>query len=210
MSKEIFLDSPNIGELEKTYLNKAIDTGFVSTFGPFVPEFEEGFAKYLGVEKAVSLQSGTAALHMALYELGIGNNDEVVVPALTFVATVNPVLYVGATPVIVDVDINTWNIDPVKIKEAITDKTKAIIPVHLYGSPCNMDEIMDIAKKYGLYVIEDATESLGTKYKGKYTGNDFPEEPKRNGTPVLGQNPLIFLVETGETLSLPETTLCFV
>lgn len=170
MSKEIFLDSPNIGELEKTYLNKAIDTGFVSTFGPFVPEFEEGFAKYLGVEKAVSLQSGTAALHMALYELGIGNNDEVVVPALTFVATVNPVLYVGATPVIVDVDINTWNIDPVKIKEAITDKTKAIIPVHLYGSPCNMDEIMDIAKKYGLYVIEDATESLGTKYKGKYTG----------------------------------------
>jgi perosamine synthetase len=111
---------------------------------------------------------------MALYELGIGPGDEVIVPALTFAATVNPVLYAGATPVIVDVDSKTWNIDPLKIKESITYKTKAIIPVHLYGNPCSMTEIVDIAKEYNLYVVEDATESLGAKLNGKHTG-DFGE-----------------------------------
>ncbi len=170
MSKEIFLDAPCLGELEKKYLCDAVDSGFVSTIGPFVSEFEKKIANYLGVKSAVAVQSGTAAIHMALYELGIGPEDEVIVPALTFAATINPVLYVSATPVIVDIDINTWNIDPVKIKEAITNKTKAIIPVHLYGNPCNMAEIMDIAKEYNLYVVEDATESLGAKFNGKHTG----------------------------------------
>jgi len=170
MYKQIYLDSPSIGELEKKYLNKAIDIGYVSTIGPFVSEFEEGFAEYLGVRKAVSTQSGTAAIHIALYELGIGKGDEVIVPALTFVATVNPVIYVGAKPVFVDVDIKSWNISPLEIKKKITKKTKAIIAVHLYGNPCNMDEIMRIAKKHNLYVIEDATESLSAKYKGKFTG----------------------------------------
>jgi len=107
---------------------------------------------------------------MALYEVGIGPGDEVIVPVLTFVATVNPIKYVGATPVFVDVDIHTWNIDPAKIEENITKKTKAIIPVHLYGNPCNMDEITKIAYKHNLYVIEDATESLGAKHKGVHTG----------------------------------------
>ena len=168
---EIFLDAPNLGKLEKDYLNKAINTTFVSVVGPFVSEFEEKFAEYIGVQKAVSVQSGTAALHMALYELGIGQNDEVIVPALTFVATINPILYVGAKPTIVDVDLKTWNIDPIEIKKAITKKTKAIIPVHLYGNPCNMDAIMDLAREYGLYIIEDATESLGASYSGKQTGS---------------------------------------
>ncbi len=116
------------------------------------------------------MQSGTAALHMALYELGIGENDEVIVPSLTFIATINPVLYVGAKPVIVDVDSETWNIDPEEIKKAITSKTKAIIPVHLYGNSCDMDAIMEIAKEYNLYVIEDVTESLGATYRGRFTG----------------------------------------
>lgn len=169
MSK-LFLDAPNLGEREKKYLLQAVDTGYVSTIGPFVPEFEKKFAHYSGVRKAVSTQSGTAAIHIALYELGIGGGDEVIVPALTFIATVNPVIYVGAKPVFVDVDIETWNIDPKKIEKSITKRTKAIIPVHLYGNPCNMDEIMKIAKKYNLYVIEDATESLGAKYKGRYMG----------------------------------------
>lgn len=170
MSKEIQLDAPNVGLLEKRYLNKAIDSGYVSSVGPFITEFEDKFSAYLGIQKAVSVQSGTAALYMSLYELGIGKGDEVIVPALTFAATVNPVIYVGAKLVFVDVDSATWNIDPKKIAQVITNKTKAIIPVHLYGNPCNMGEIMAIAKKYSLKVIEDATESLGAKYKSQYTG----------------------------------------
>jgi len=167
---EVYLDTSNLGVLEKEFLCKAIDSTFVSTIGPFVPEFEEKFAQYIGAERAVSTQSGTAALHIALYELGIGKGDEVIVPALTFIATINPILYVGAKPVIVDVNSETWNIDPEEIKKAITENTKAIIPVHLYGNPCDMDTIMKIAKEYNLYVIEDATESLGAIYKGKQTG----------------------------------------
>ena len=169
MSK-IFLDDPNLGDLEKKYLTKAIDTNFVSVIGPFVPEFEEKFAHYIGAERAVSTQSGTAALHVALYQLGIGEGDEVIVPSLTFIATINPVLFVGAKPVIVDVDPITWNIDPQEIKKAITKKTKAIIPVHLYGSVCNIDEIIKIARENKLFVIEDATESLGATYKNRQTG----------------------------------------
>ncbi len=164
------LDAPNVGDLEKKYLSRCIDSTFVSTYGPFVPEFEEKFAKYIGTKRAVSLQSGTAALHMALYELGVGKNDEVIVPSLTFIAAINPVLYVGAKPVIVDVDPETWNIDPEEIKKAITSKTKVIIPVHLYGNSCDMDAIMEIAKEHNLYVIEDVTESLGATYKGMFTG----------------------------------------
>ena len=162
------LDAPNVGKLEKEYLNKTIDSGFVSTYGPYVPKFEEIFADFVDMKRAVSTQSGTAALHVALHELGIGRDDEVIVPALTFIATVNPVIYVGAQPVFVDIDFKTWNIDTYKIEECITKKTKAIIPVHLYGNPCAMNAIMDIAKEHNLYVIEDATESLGAKYKGRY------------------------------------------
>ena len=169
MSK-IFLDDPNLGDLEKKYLNKAIDTNFVSVVGPFVLEFEEKFAHYIRAERAVSTQSGTAALHMALYQLGIGEGDEVIVPSLTFIATINPVLFVGAKPVIVDIDPITWNIDPQEIRKAITKKTKAIIPVHLYGSVCNIDEIIEIALENNLFVIEDATESLGATYKNRQTG----------------------------------------
>ena len=167
---KIELDAPNLGELEKKYLCDCIDSNFVSTVGPYVTKFEEDFAKYLGVNKAVSAQSGTASLHGALIEFGITVGDEVIVPALTFVATVNPIKYVGATPVFVDVDPVTWDISPEGIEQAITAKTKAIIPVHLYGNPCNMKKIMGIAKKYNLFVIEDATESLGALYHGKYTG----------------------------------------
>jgi len=166
----IYLDDPNIGNIEKEYMVRALESGFVSTVGPFVPEFEEGFAKYIQSAEAVSTQSGTAALHMALHELGIGEGDEVIVPVLTFAATVNPVLYVGATPVFADVDGETWNVDPSEIKKNITKATKAIIPVHLYGNPCDMEAIMRIAKRHRLYVIEDATESLGATYHGGYTG----------------------------------------
>lgn len=167
---EIFLDAPNIGEKEKEYLCKCIDSTFVSTIGPFIPQFEENFASFVGAKYAISTQSGTAALHLSLVELGIGPGDEVIVPVTTFIATVNPIIYVGATPVFVDIDINTWNIDPSKVREVITEKTKAIIPVHLYGNPCDMTTIMEISNEFNIPVIEDATESLGATYKGKHTG----------------------------------------
>ena len=168
--KKLVLDAPNIGRLEKEYVGRAIESGYISTFGPYVPEFEKRFARYIDAKSAVSTQSGTAALHVALSELGIGKGDEVIVPALTFVATANPVVYVGAKPVLADVDINTWNIAPSEIERRITKKTRAIIPVHFYGNPCAMREIMALAGKHGLYVIEDATESLGARYKGRHTG----------------------------------------
>jgi len=170
MSKQVYLDAPNIGELEKKYITKAIDSGYVSTVGPQVAEFEDKCADLLGTNKAVSTQSGTAAIHIGLHELGIGPGDEVIVPALTFVATVNPIIYVGAKPVFVDVDIRTWNINPEEIEKNITPKTKAILPVHFYGNPCNMEAIVNIAKKHNLYLIEDASESLGAQYKGRYVG----------------------------------------
>ena len=148
-----------------------MDSGYVSTAGPFVPEFESKFAAGLhDGSHCVAVQSGTAALHMALYELGIKAGDEVIVPALSFIATVNPVIYVGATPVFADIDPATWNIDPAEIERAVTPKTRAIIIVHLYGNPCNMDAIMRIAGEHGLAVIEDATESLGATYQGRMTG----------------------------------------
>ena len=168
--KPILLDAPNLGELEKKYLIECIDSTFVSSVGENIGIFENKFAEYLKAKRAVSTQSGTAALHLALYELGIGPGDEVIVPAITFVATVNPIKYVGATPIFVDVDPETWNMDPKEIENHITEKTKAIIPVHLYGNPCDMDKIMEISKKYNIPVIEDATESLGATYKGQFTG----------------------------------------
>ena len=166
----LFLDAPHVGDLEKKYIGDAIDSTFVSTIGPFVPKFESTFADYLGVPKTVAVQSGTAALHMALVALGVTHVDEVIVPSLTFVASINPILYAGATPVFVDVDPDTWTLNPDAVKSAITSKTKAIIPVHLYGVPGQMDAIISIAKEHGLLVIEDATESIGASLLGAYTG----------------------------------------
>lgn len=168
--KSIYLDAPSVGAAEKKYLNMAVDSGYVSSIGRFVTDFEKIFARYLGVKKAAATQSGTSALHMALHESGIGKGDEVIVPALTFIASANPVIYVGAKPVFADIDARTWNIDPEEIERLITKRTKALIPVHLYGNPCDMDRIIKIAQKHGLKVIEDATESLGAIYHGKHTG----------------------------------------
>ncbi len=169
-NSKIEIDAPNVGELEKQYINEAIDSGFVSSVGPCIAAFEQKIAAFTHAKAAVVVQSGTAAIFLALNELGIGSGDEVIVSALTFTATVNPILYVGATPVFVDVDPSTWNMDPAKLKAAITPKTKAILPVHLYGNPCQMQEVMAIANAHGLHVIEDATESLGATFNGTHTG----------------------------------------
>ena len=166
----LLLDAPHLGEREKKKLTECIDSTYVSTAGPFVPEFEERFAGYLGSPFAVAVQSGTAALHVALVELGVGPGDEVIVPALSFVASVNPILYAGGTPVLVDVDPVTWTLDLQKVREALTPRTKAIIPVHLYGNPCDMDALAELCAGRNIVLIEDATESLGGTWRGQATG----------------------------------------
>ncbi len=162
---------PLLGEEELNNVIEAVKSGWISSKGKFIPEFEERFAKYCGVKYGVATSNGTVALHLALTSLEIGQGDEVIVPTLTFIATANAVRYTGAKPVFVDSHPDYWCVDPKKIEEAVTTKTKAIIPVHLYGHPCDMDLIMDIAKKYNLFVIEDAAEAHGAEYKGKKVGS---------------------------------------
>jgi len=140
------------------------------TTGPKCREFEEAIAKYTGVEYAVAVSNGTAALHAACYAAGIGEGDEVITTAITFAASANAVLYCGGTPVFADIDAKTYNIDPEDIRRKITDKTKAIIPVHFTGQPCEMDEIMKIAEEFNLVVIEDGAHVLGSEYKGEKIG----------------------------------------
>ena len=155
----------NGNELE--YVTDCIKSSWISSVGRYVERFEKEFSRYCGAKFGVSTSNGTTALHLALAALGIGKGDEVIMPNLTFVATANAAVYTGAKPVFVDSEKNTWNIDADKIEEKITDKTKAITPVHLYGHPCDMDKIMKIAKKHNLFVIEDCAEAHGAEYKGK-------------------------------------------
>jgi len=162
---------PNLKGNELKYVTDCINTGWISSQGKYVKMFEEEFAKYCGTKYSTSTTSCTTALHLALLAIGIKADDEVIVPNLTFATTSNVVKFCGAKEVLVDVDKETYNIDPKLIEKKITSKTKAIIIVHLYGFPCNMDEIMSLAKKHGLYVIEDAAEAHGAEYNGKKIGS---------------------------------------
>jgi len=168
--KIVHLDAPDIGNIEKEHLCAALDRGFVSTYGPLVGEFESQFARFVRAQRAVAIQSGTAALHIALHVLGIKEGDEVIVPSTTFAATLHAVMYVKATPVIVDVDRDTWCLSPDAFKRAITSRTKAVIPVHLYGNACDMEAITAIAAPKGIFVVEDATESLGALMEKRHLG----------------------------------------
>ena len=168
--KTIYYTKPSITELEEQYVCDAIKNGWGSSCYDYIYKFQDSFKEYLGVNHAIATSSCTGALHIALATLEIKAGDEVIVPDSTWIASVSPVMYRCATPVFVDVKEDTWCIDPQKIKEAITSKTKAIICVHLYGNLCEMDEIMAIAKEHNLYVIEDAAEALGSEYKGKKAG----------------------------------------
>jgi len=163
--------SPVIGEREIAYVTDAVRSGWVSSIGPYIGKFEGAFAEYVDVSHAISVSNGTVGLFLALHTLGIGPGDEVLVPDLTFVATVHAVLQVGATPVFVDVQPDTWCIDPVAAERAITPRTRAIIPVHLYGHPADMKAIADLAQKYGLLIIEDAAEAHGADVDGKKVGS---------------------------------------
>lgn len=161
---------PEIRGNEWKYIKECLDTNWVSSVGKFVDRFEEEFAKYNEAKAAVVTMNGTAALQLALVTLGVGEGDEVIVPSMTFISSVNAIKYVGAIPVFVDVDRETFVMDVNKVEELITEKTKAIMPVHIYGYPVEMDELNIIARKHNLYVVEDATEALGTKYKGRLAG----------------------------------------
>jgi len=156
---------------EKKYINDCIDTGWISSAGKYIVEFEKAFAKYCGCKYAVAVTSGTTALHLALASLGIKKGDEVIIPSFTMIACAFAVCYTGSKPVFVDIDEKTWNIDVSKIEEKITKKTKAIMPVHIFGNPCNMKEIIRIAKKYKLHIVEDCAEAHGAEYNGKKVGS---------------------------------------
>ena len=160
----------DLGDQEFSKAFDAIKSGWISSKGSYVDQFEKAFSKYLGGGYSVTTSSGATALELALKTFGIGKGDEVILPNFSFAASINSVINVGATPVVVDVEANTWTIDIEKIKKKISKKTKAIMPVHIYGQPCKLDEINKIAKLKKIYVIEDAAEALGGFYKGKKIG----------------------------------------
>lgn len=162
---------PLLGEEELNNVIEAIKSGWISSRGKYIPEFEEKFVRYCGVSHGIATSNGTVALHLALVALGIGSGDEVIIPTLTFIATANAVSYTGAIPVFADSHPDYWCLDPEKIEERVTVRTRAIIPVHLYGHPCDMDPIMDIAKRHNLYVVEDAAEAHGAEYKDRKVGS---------------------------------------
>lgn len=161
---------PSFSEEEKQLLNEAIDTGWISSRGKFIDQLEEEFAAAYGAKEGVSVSNGTTALHLALVAAGIGSGDEVIVPDFTFISSANVIIHAGATPVFVDVERDTWNIDPADFEAKITSKTKAVIPVHIYGHPANMDEVMRIARANKIFVIEDAAEAQGAKIGDKFVG----------------------------------------
>lgn len=151
-------------------VNEVLRSGIIAQ-GPKVAELEKNFAEYCGTKYAVAVSSGTAAIHAALFAAGVGPGDEVITVAFSFIATVNPIIMLGATPILVDIEEDTFNIDTAKLESVVTSKTKAIIPVHLYGQPANMDHINAFAKKHNIYVIEDACQAVGAEYRGVKSGN---------------------------------------
>ena len=177
MNEKIWLSSPHMGGTEQKYIQEAFETNWVAPLGPNVNGFESDLENYLGNQVHVAaLSSGTAALHLGLILLGVQQGDEVLCQSMTFSATVNPIVYLGATPIFIDSELDTWNMCPIALEEAIQDrivkgkKPKAIIPVHLYGMPAKMDEIIAIANRYEIPVLEDSAEALGSAYKGQKCG----------------------------------------
>lgn len=162
---------PFLNGNEHKYVTDCINTGWISSSGKYVKAFEESFAAYCGVNFAVAVTNGTVALHLALVANDIKRGDEVIIPNFTMIASAFSVCYTGAIPVFVDADFGTWNLDINKIEEKITHRTKAIMPVSIFGQPCDMDKIWELALKYKLKVIEDAAESHGADYKGRKTGS---------------------------------------
>jgi perosamine synthetase len=181
----IYMAKPQIGDEEKQAVMEVLDSGIIAQ-GPRVKAFEEGFTEMCGTKYAVATSSGTTALHLALLANEIGNGDEVITSAFTFIASANSILFTGARPVFVDIDSQTFNLNTDLIEAAITPKTKAIMPVHLYGLSCDMDPILRVAKKHDLKIIEDACQSHGAEYKsgkvGSFGTGAFSLYPTKNIT----------------------------
>ncbi len=165
------VNQPLLNGREKELLQECIDTGWISSDGPFVAEFERRFAAFIGVGHGIAVCNGTAALEAALYAAGIGKGDEVIMPSFTIISCALAAIRLGAVPVLVDVEPETWNMDVSQIEDRITPRTRAIMPVHIYGHPVNMDPLMTIAAKHGLMVVEDAAEVHGAEYRGRRCGS---------------------------------------
>lgn len=165
------VNEPRLDGNERKYLLECLETGWISSEGPFITRFEEKFAAYVGKRYGVSVCNGTAALETALYAAGIGPGDEVIMPTFTIISCAAAALRLGAKPVLVDIEPETWNMDVSQVEARITPRTKAIMPVHIYGHPVDMDPVLEIARKRGLMVIEDAAEVHGAEYKGRKCGS---------------------------------------
>ncbi|MFD2786928.1 DegT/DnrJ/EryC1/StrS family aminotransferase [Hymenobacter rubripertinctus] len=173
----LYLSPPHLGRHELNYLHKAIEDNWVAPVGPNLDGFERDVCEFTGVAHAVALTSGTAAIHLGLRLLGVGPGDEVLCPSFTFVATANPITYLGATPVFIDSEAQTWNMCPERLREALEDlrrqnrRPRALILVHLYGMPCRLREILAVATEFEVPVLEDAAEALGSTYEGRPLGS---------------------------------------
>ena len=161
---------PSLTGREREYVNDCLDSTWISSKGKYISLFEEGFARAVGVDHAASVCNGTVALHLALVALGVGPGMEVIVPTLTYIASVNAIAYTGATPVFVDSLPDTWQMDPADVARKITPRTRVILAVHLYGHPCDMTPLCALAREHGLYVLEDCAEAIGTLYQGRHVG----------------------------------------
>ncbi len=161
---------PTLGGNEAKYVQECLESNWISSAGKFIPLFEEQFAAECGCKYGVACANGTVALHLALAALGIGPGDEVILPTFTMIATINAVTYTGATPVLIDSEPHTWNMDVTQLAAKITPRTKAIMPVHTYGHPVDMDPLLELANKHGIFVLEDAAEAHGAEYKGRRAG----------------------------------------
>lgn len=161
---------PSLNGNEKKYVNECLDSSWISSKGKFVNLFEDQFSNFVGTKYGTAVSNGTVALHLALLGLGIGEGDEVIVPTLTYIASVNSITYTNAKPVFVDSLEHTWQIDPEDVRRKITSKTKAVMAVHLYGHPCNMEALKKLCDDHNLFLIEDCAEAIGSKYKGQHVG----------------------------------------
>lgn len=162
---------PTLTGKELEYITETVKSGWISSAGKYLQQFEERFSAYCGVKHGISCSNGTKAIHLALVAMGIGKGDEVILPSFTMIGSCNPIVQTGATPVLVDSELTTWNIDPTKIEAKITLRTKAIMVVHTYGHPVDMGAVVTIARKHNIPVIEDAAEAHGAEYKGRKTGS---------------------------------------
>jgi perosamine synthetase len=170
MEIKIPIYQPSLNGNEKKYVNDCLDSTWISSKGKYIPLFEEKFGEFVGINHSTTVCNGTVALHLALVTLGVGEGDEVIVPSFTYIASVSTIVITGAKPVFVDSLEDTWQMDPADVKRKITPSTKAIMAVHIYGHPCEMNELKKIAKENNIFLIEDCAEAFGSLYQNKHVG----------------------------------------